>query len=212
MELKSYAAKSHQGPHLQINEDGVEVDLLQKIYMVFDGFGGTNIGDKTVSFLKEHIKRFYSKVGGDPDATLPFFYSHKYLLEGNALINSMHYAHALLKKDNLARPMHERGGASAMIIAQSENILTLAGTGNIAAWYYRRGKLYRLVIPDSMEPLARDSHERFLHTTPVSAFGLFDELHLNVVEYRPRHGDKLAVMTDGAYARMSDEEIRYVFE
>jgi len=62
MELKSYAAKSHQGPYLQVNEDGVEVDLMQKIYMVFDGFGGSNVGDKTVEFLKENIKKFYEKL------------------------------------------------------------------------------------------------------------------------------------------------------
>lgn len=212
MELRSYAAKSHQGPYLQVNEDGIEVDLLQKLYMVFDGFGGSNVGDKTVTFLKDNIKRFYAKIGGDPDATLPFFYTAKYLLEGNALINSMHYAHSLLKKENAAKPMHERGGASAMIIAQAENIVTLASTGNLSAWFYRRGKLHRLVMPDSIETLARDGHERFLHTAPLSAFGLFDELHLKVVEYRPREGDKLAVLTDGAYARMSEEEIRYVFE
>lgn len=212
MELRSYAAKSHQGPYLQVNEDGIEVDLLQKLYLVLDGFGGTNVGDKTVSFLKENVKRFYGKIGGDPDATLPFFYSPKYLLEGNALINSMHYAHSLLKKDNQSRPMHERGGASAMAISESENILTIASTGNLSAWFYRRGKLQRLISPDSMETLARDAHERSFHTTPLSAFGLFDDLHLKITEFRPKEGDKIAVMTDGAYARMGEEELRYVFE
>lgn len=212
MELRSYAAKSHQGPYLQINEDAVEVDLLQKLYMVFDGFGGSNVGDKAVQLLKDNVKRFYGKIGGDPEATLPFFYSPKYLLEGNALVNSMHYAHSLLKKDNSSKPMHERGGASAVIAVESENLLTLVSTGNISAWFYRRGKLQKMILPDSMETLARDSHERFLHTTPLSAFGLFDDLHLKVVEFRPKEGDKIAIMSDGAYARMGEEELRYIFE
>lgn len=212
MELKSYAAKSHQGPYLQINEDGVEVDLLQKLYMVFDGFGGSHIGDKTVQFLKEQIKRFYGKIGGDPEATLPFFYSHKYLLEGNALINSMQYAHSLLKKENMAKPMHERGGASALVIVESENILTLVSTGNLSAWLYRRGKLSRLILPDSMETLASDMHERSFYTAPLSAFGLFDDLSLKTSELRAQEGDKLVVLTDGAYARLGEEELRYILE
>tara|TARA_R110000868_G_scaffold287003_4_gene547457 strand:- start:3436 stop:4173 length:738 start_codon:yes stop_codon:yes gene_type:complete len=212
MELKSYAAKSHQGPYLQINEDGIDVDLMQKLYMVFDGFGGTNVGDKTVEKLKENIKKFYGKIGGDPDATLPFFYSPKYLLEGNALLNSMHFAHSLLKKENQDKPMHERGGASAMMVAQGDNLITLAATGNISAWYYRRGKLQPLMAPDSMETLASDSHEKSYYTTPLSAFGLFDELHLRVVEYRPCEGDKLIVMTDGAYARLAPDELKYIIE
>lgn len=212
MELKSYAAKSHQGPYLQVNEDGVDVDLLQKLYMVFDGFGGSNIGDQTVEFLKENVKKFYGKIGGDPEATLPFFYSPKYLLEGNALLNSMHYAHSLLKKQNLERPMHERGGASALALAESDNIITIASTGNLSAWFYRRGNLNPLVSPDSMETLARDSREKSYYTTPLSAFGLFDDLHVKIVEFRPRDGDKLVIMTDGAYARLGDEELKYVIE
>ncbi len=212
MELKSYAAKSHQGPYLQVNEDGVEVDLMQKIYMVFDGFGGSNVGDKTVEFLKENIKKFYGKIGGDPDATLPFFYSPKYLLEGNALLNSMHYAHSMLKKENAQKPMHERGGASAMVITEADNIVTLASTGNICAWSYRRGKLSSLLLPDSMESLARDNHEKTYYTTPLSAFGLFDDLHVRIAEFRPKEGDKLIIMTDGAYARLDDGELKYIVE
>ncbi len=212
MELKSYAAKSHQGPYLQINEDGIEVDLLQKLYMVFDGFGGSHIGDKTVQFLKDHIKRFYGKIGGDPDATLPFFYSHKYLLEGNALINSMQYAHSLLKKENMAKPMHERGGASALIVAESDNILTMVSTGNLSAWVFRRGKLLRLLLPDSMETLASDMHEKNFYTAPLSAFGLFDDLSLKTTEVRPQEGDKVVVLTDGAYGRVSEDELRYLLE
>lgn len=212
MELKSYAAKSHQGPYLQVNEDGVEVDLVQRLYMIFDGFGGSHIGDKTVQFLKENIKRFYSKIGGDPDATLPFFYSSKYLLEGNALINSMQYAHSLLKKENMTKPMHERGGSSAIVIAQSENILTLVSTGNMGAWLFRRGTLQRLLLPDSMENIASDARERSLYTTPLSAFGLFDDLHLRTVEVRPQEGDKIVLLSDGAYARVNDDELRYMLE
>ena len=45
IELKSYGLLSHQGPHLNLNEDYVEVDLANNLFMVIDGFGGSNIGE-----------------------------------------------------------------------------------------------------------------------------------------------------------------------
>ncbi|MFT6604380.1 MAG: serine/threonine protein phosphatase PrpC, partial [Bacteriovoracaceae bacterium] len=69
MKLKSYSAHTHQGPHLQINEDDVEIDLINQLYIIFDGFGGSAIGDKAVQEIKQTIKNFYTKIGGDPDAT-----------------------------------------------------------------------------------------------------------------------------------------------
>ena len=77
--------------------------FLINYFLIFDGFGGSNIGDRTVHKLKDSIKSFYTKIGNDSDATLPFYYSYKYLIEGNALINSMHYAHMVLKKENFRR-------------------------------------------------------------------------------------------------------------
>ena len=35
--LKSYSAKSHQGPYLQVNEDAVLVDYANRLAIVMDG-------------------------------------------------------------------------------------------------------------------------------------------------------------------------------
>ena len=77
-------------------------------------------------FLKENIKKFYTKIGGDPDSTLPFFFSRKFLIEGNALVNSMRYAHELIKQSNMEKQMNDRAGASCLAAALAENIMTLA--------------------------------------------------------------------------------------
>lgn len=103
MRLKSFSAHSDQGPYLQINEDSYDFDLDNNLYMILDGFGGVGVGDIAISSLKENIKKFYTQVSEDPDATLPFFFSPKYLLEGNALINSILYSHNLLVKENMKK-------------------------------------------------------------------------------------------------------------
>lgn len=78
-EIKSYAMKTHQGPFLNLNEDLVEVDLVNNLFMVIDGFGGSNIGDKAASMVRDSLKRSFTKIASDPDSTLPFYFSHKYL-------------------------------------------------------------------------------------------------------------------------------------
>ena len=92
-------------------------------------FGGSNIGDKAVSKLSKNIIDFYGNFDGDPDATFPFFYSHKYLLEGNALINSMYYAQEAIREDNSKVPISQRAGASCMAAVMSDNIITFCQCG-----------------------------------------------------------------------------------
>ena len=93
IELKSYAMLSHQGPYLNVNEDTAEADIVNNMFLVIDGFGGAGIGDEVALLVKDILKKAYKKISVDPDSTLPFYYSHKYLLEANALINALFNAH-----------------------------------------------------------------------------------------------------------------------
>jgi serine/threonine protein phosphatase PrpC len=205
--LLSYCAHSNQGPYLQTNEDGACVDLVNRLFMVFDGFGGSNIGDRCVATLQENIRKFYLNIGGDPDSTLPFYYSPKYLIEGNALVNSLHYAHGLLKADNQQRPMAERAGASVIVGALAENVITLASSGNCKSYLYRNGRLHEVNRPDSLELFSSDDYQKHFHTAPLSGLGLFDDLHLHVHEIRLCKDDILLLLTDGVYARIGEEEL-----
>lgn len=208
IELKSYAAKTNQGPYLQTNEDDIDIDLVNGLYLIFDGFGGFSVGDKGVALVKETIKKFYTKIGGDPDSTLPFYYSPKYLLEGNALINAMEYAHFLLKKENSDKEMNSRAGAASIGVAQSENILTFASTGNCMALLYTRGELLKIVEPDSFSKVSGDIFDGQFSSAPMSGFGLFDDLHLKVSEVRVQKGDRVILLTDGVFSRLNINEIR----
>lgn len=207
IKLQSYAARTDQGPYLQLNEDSHDVDLVNGLYMVFDGFGGSSVGDKAVKLVSDTIKKFYTRIGGDPDSTLPFFYSTKYLIEGNALVNAMEYAHHLLKVENQNKDMNNRGGVAGLAVAQSENILTLASTGNCMALLYSRGELKQIIEPDNFEMISGDHFEKQFTTAPAAAFGLFDDLHLNVKEVRVSRGDRVVLLTDGVYARLKQAEI-----
>lgn len=212
IELKSYGLQTHQGPHLNLNEDLVEVDLVNKLFMVVDGFGGSNIGDRASMLIRDHLKRSYTKIARDPDSTLPFFYSYKYLIEGNALINAFHTAHQAMSKENENKSMNNRGGASVICAAMSENVLTVVSSGNCAAYLYRKGHLTTEVIPDSLISMSRDRASTFLNSAPMSGIGLFEDLHFQVREIKISEGDLVIFLTDGIYARLLESEIKYSIE
>lgn len=212
MKLKSFSAKTDQGPYLQVNEDNFEVDLTNELFMIFDGFGGAGLGDRCVSRLKDNIKTFYTRVTGERDATLPFYFSFKYLLEGNALLNSMYYAHKVLYQENCKLEMFKRAGSSSIIGALSENIITFASVGNCVCFLYRKGILQKIFQEDSINLLTVDNFKNYLKTSPLSAFGLFEDLHIQVKEVKILPGDVFITLTDGAYARLEHKEIKYIVE
>lgn len=212
IELKSYGLQTHQGPHLNLNEDIVDLDLANNLFLLIDGFGGSNIGDRAAMIVRDNIKRAFTKIAIDPEATLPFYFSHKYLIEGNALINAFQSTHQSIVKDNESKSLENRGGASVLAGALSESILSIVSTGNCAAYLFRKGHLTLELIPDSLNNLTRDSYQPHLHSIPLSGIGLFEDLHYNVREIKIAKGDQVLFLTDGVYARLNHDEIKYIIE
>jgi len=210
MELVNFSSETSQGPFLNVNEDGYDFDFDNELYMLFDGYGGHGIGDKCVEELKMNIKKFFSNFVQDRDATMPFFYSPKYLLEGNTLINAALFTHYELYKKNITKEISERAGASGILLCKSESIMTLVSTGNCRAYLARKGKISKLFIDDSMQFLKKDNYESHLKNIPLSGFGLFPDLHYQVRELRVCKGDKIVVLTDGVYSRVDEREISSV--
>jgi serine/threonine protein phosphatase PrpC len=210
IKLKSYSAQTHQGPYLQLNEDGYDFDLANNLYMVFDGFGGSGVGDACVSKLKESVKTFYSRIYVDPDSTMPFYYSHKYLIEGNALINSLFYSHKLILKENAEKDMMKRAGSSGAFVALSDSLATIASVGNCQIYLNRKGNVSKLFLEDSYRLIDDDDFNSQFRTMPLSAFGLFQDFHYQIREVRIEDGDQILMLTDGIYARLKEQEIAFM--
>jgi serine/threonine protein phosphatase PrpC len=209
MRLRAYAAKTHQGPYLQVNEDAYDFDFDNELFLVLDGFGGSGIGDQTVTKLKQEIKTFYTKISDDLNATMPLYYNPRNLLEGNAILNSLMNAHQNLLKSNLDRPINQRAGASGVVAVKSDSILILVGIGNCCAFHFRQGKLTKIIQEDTFQYLAKDQFEPKFRTAPMNAIGMYPELGHQLREVRLSEGDKVVLLTDGVYAHITEEEILY---
>lgn len=208
IELKSYAMLSHQGPYLNVNEDTAEADIVNNMFLVIDGFGGAGIGDEVAILVKDILKKAYKKISVDPDSTMPFYYSHKYLLEANALINALFNAHNEVSKLNEKRRIDTRGGASVLAAGLSENILNLVSTGNVAAYLLREGELTQEVVPDSLTNLNNEGAGNL--NVPMSGIGLFEDLHYRVREIKLNEGDIVLLLSDGIFSRLSLDRIKQI--
>lgn len=210
--LKSYSAKTHHGPAIQLNEDDFDVDLVNNLFFAIDAFGGVGIGDKTAARVKELLKIFYTKVAADPDSTMPFFYSHKYLLEANALINAFHLAHKEIFSSNQQFEISKRGGASVVGLALSESLGTFVSVGNMAVYLYRKGEVKSIISPDSFETISKDNYRPYYSSLPMSGIGLFEDLHFQIREFRPQEDDIVIMLSDGVFNRINLEEIKFIIE
>jgi len=211
--LKEYTAKTHQGPYLEVNEDYYHLDVVNNLFLIFDGFGGAGVGDSTVTFLSDEVAKFYTKLGCDPDLTLPFFFSPKYLIEGNALINSIQYAHQILmKRNNQKKNLSQKGGASIIGAAMSENIMTFACAGNCASYLYRSGHIGSITHPDVLQFHFEGRQNTISHLCPSNGLGLFDDLHLQIRELKVEPEDIIIFVTDGVFGKLDINELKYIIE
>ncbi len=209
MRLKAYAAQTHQGPYLQVNEDGYDFDFENELFIVVDGFGGSGYGDRATEKLKNEIKNFYTQISDDPNATMPLYYNPRNLLEGNAILNSMMNAHQNLLRSNLEKPVNQRAGASAIVAVKADSLMVLVGVGNCCAYHFRKGKLSKVIVEDTFQYLSKDQFDLRFRTSPMNAIGMYPELGHQMREVRLAEGDKIILLTDGVYAQLNDDELLY---
>lgn len=207
--LKSYSLKTNQGPYLQLNEDDVHVDLLNKLYLIFDGFGGSGLGDHAVRVAKETLSDFYNSFSEDHDKTLPFFYNPRFLLEGNALINAFRLAHQKIHENNLSKKESLYGGSSSIAMLQKENLLFCVSSGNCMGVKISRAKAEEVIPPDCFRYFKKDKEDLPFFTAPKSGLGLFPELDFRVHEIKVFEGDQFLLLTDGVYSKVGMDEIVY---
>ncbi len=210
VELKSYYYETTNGPYLELNEDQIVIDLPNSLFGVIDGFGGVGIGDKASEIVAESLKSLYVRVGGDPDATLPFYYSEQGILESNALINTFFYAQNELKNHFIDSDISNRGGASVLAAVVSENMFISVSTGNCMGILVRNGKVVGNSTPDILDANF-DFRDKYFRTIPLNALGLYSDFKYVVNEVKIHPGDLFILMTDGCYSRLDRTDFKSIF-
>lgn len=212
IEIESYYAKTDQGPYLNINEDDIHVDLINRAFFIIDGFGGGTAGEMAVSIFKDKVVSFFNKVSGDPDSTMPHFFNSNYLLETNALINAFHIGHEAVLKLNENKDMNERGGLSCIGLILSEKMASIVSVGNCASFLYRASKVSVISAPDTLNPIGNLENNLNFKTFPTSTIGMYQYLNPKIWEISLKKEDKICLMSDGVYSQLSLEDIRSIID
>ena len=205
--LKNFSLATDKGPYLHTNGDTVDANPENGLYLLIDGIGGGQRGAKATELIKETIKNTYANIAEDSEATLPFYYTAKYMIETNAVVNAAYQAHAAILEDNGDKKTDDMAGGSSVIVCQAGSILGIVSTGNCRAYLLREGSLKNLIEPDILADLSFDGTQDHLYTAPTSGFGLFEDIHLTIREYRIRRGDSVVLLSDGVYGRIGEDDI-----
>jgi PPM family protein phosphatase len=187
-------------------EDHALVMQEKKIFVVADGFGGPGPGAAASKTACESIQAFLYREAGDADATLPFVLRSYYSLAGNVLFNALVHANVKVKKMNLKKTVHERGGASVIAGFMDGDNLALANIGNCSAWLFRGEEMCELVTPRSyarmVDPTQKDSKDHL--NIPLIALGFSEDLQPEIIEYQMHEGDWLVLQSDGVQTRVRE--------
>lgn len=202
--------KTTTGPQLKVNEDLVDVNLMNNIFIIADGFGGVGIGDIAVRVIKDNIIDFYTNSSSDPDATLPYFYDPKYIVELNVLVNAVHHVFKGFIKENLSRPMNTRAGLSLLIGLYVDGLFMTISIGNCLGLLRRNNHMTSIVKPDTLEEVIYSEGNMATNLYPSDAFGLYPQLKLNISELKIKKADQVLLCTDGIYAYQTMNEIGYI--
>lgn len=207
MELKEYAAFTDQGPLLDLNEDLYDFDLDTQLYLVMDGFGGSGAGDQAVQDVRRDLRAMINNLAEDAEATMPFFFSPQYLIEGNGLVNAMIYAHNKLFQKNQELTLQRKAGASAVMALKVEDNLIVSSVGNCRAYLLRNGHLEKVFIEDSFRLISGNDNSHSISTIANTGFGVFPNLSYQMKELKIFPEDLLILMTDGIYGHLSVQDI-----
>ncbi len=211
--IQSMTLFSTQGD-ASIQEDFVLAQKDRGLFVVADGFGGSEGGAGASRLACESVLGFLEKEAGDLDATLPFVLRRYYSLAGNVLFNALIHANRKLLNLNKGKPANVRGGASVIAAYLDDDLFALANVGGCSAWLLRDGRMTEMVIPRTyarhLDPFSVDPNPDY--AVPLMAMGMTDDLEPEIIEFRVRKGDWLLIQSDGIRSEIREEFQRLQME
>ncbi|RMH15148.1 MAG: Stp1/IreP family PP2C-type Ser/Thr phosphatase [Acidobacteria bacterium] len=196
------------------NEDYLDVDDKNRVYVVADGMGGHNHGEVASRIAVETINKFIRETD-DADSTLPLTYDVKLKRHSNHLKRSIHIAH-----DQVLNAIREDGsllgmGTTVVGAMLRDDVVAIAHVGDSRAYRLRDGHLELLtqdhtwvneqVVAGYLSEEQAKSHP--LKNVVTRALGGDSEVVVDVIETRALDGDTYLLCSDGLTTMLSDQEI-----
>lgn len=195
--IKKFSARCSQGPFLNINEDGLDVDLNLGLILLLDGMGGGGKGDLFVLETIESIKKYYTHLVDDPNSTMPFYFNPNYSITTNALLNALKRTHEQSFKKNKEKGILSRSAACVLGLCFEMDYCTFISIGNCSSYLSRLSHFIPIFSEDNYRFYQGDCYQKFLRSIPQHALGLFEEFYFEIRQIKLMPKDRIILFTDG---------------
>ena len=206
IKIKSVISSSVIGDR-PLQEDCLYSNKERGVFVVADGFGGSQVGDQAAALVCKSAVEFLEREAGDDEATFPFIRKSFLSLAGNVLFNAVVHANRKLFSQNKSRPFQGRGGASIVAAYFDGVTLALANVGSCSAWLRRNNRWKELLEPRSYLRQCDPYAEEFSETMdfPLVALGVHEDVEPVISEFRIQEGDRLLLQSDGLGRRLREK-------
>jgi protein phosphatase len=187
------------------NEDRYVVDLVNKLFLVADGMGGQEQGERASGLAADIIPRVVQDrlaANDSADAAM-----QRALAEANdAIVDAGKH-----------QPAGRRMGTTAVVALQKENQCYVAGLGDSRAYLIRGGQVEQLTVDHSVanalvlsgaltpEEARNSPYQHVLHKF-LGCAGVFEETEIR--PFTPQAGDRLLLASDGLTNHIEEQDLR----
>jgi serine/threonine protein phosphatase PrpC len=187
------------------NEDALVVDREHNLYLVADGMGGQDAGERASSLAAEIIP----KVVQDQLAAQEEV--------GRAVQRALEEANEAIVTEGRNQPMGRRMGTTAVLAVQQNNQVYIASLGDSRAYLIRGDRVECLTVDHSLAKAlelsgaltpeeARTSHLQHVLYKFLGCAEMVDGAEVR--PFTPEAGDRLLLASDGLTNHVTEEDLR----
>ncbi len=187
------------------NEDAFVVDLVNHLFLVADGMGGQEQGERASGLAAEIIPRVVQDRLAANDSA------------GDAVQKALAQANEAIVDAGKHQPLGRRMGTTAVVALQRADQCYVAGLGDSRAYLVRDGQVEQLTVDHSVaqalvqsgaltpEEARHSPYQHVLHRF-LGCAGTFEGA--DVRPFAPRAGDRLLLASDGLTNHVDEQDLR----
>jgi protein phosphatase len=188
------------------NEDRYVVDLVNNLFLVADGMGGQEHGERASGMAADIIPRIVTDRLAARDTA------------GDAMQRALAEANEAIVTAGRHQPAGRRMGTTAVVALQQNDQVYVAGLGDSRAYLIRDGRVEQLTVDHSVaqalvlngaltpEEARNSPYQHVLHRF-LGCAGTFEVAEVRPVA--PRPGDCLLLASDGLTNHVEEDDLRH---
>jgi protein phosphatase len=210
---------THPGRVRSVNEDAFLVDHELQMFVVADGMGGHNAGDRASRIAVETVRAFVARSRDQAECTWPYGIDGNLSLDANRLRTALMVANRKVFKAADDRDDYAGMGTTIVAALVGENDVCYGGVGDSRMYTCSGGAFSQVTQDDSWVAtiLAADptmtkeemaSHPMRHMLTKV--LGVTATIDLDVSERRLQDGDRFLLCSDGLHNAIDDAALEAI--